>query len=241
MNLLDSKISCRCLMTELLSNGLETKEAITVTFVNPFSYYILKSRDYLLKSLDYVFIDGLLLQRLHNIFHKNKVRRASFDLSSIADDVFKYCCQKKLKVSLIGAQKFEIDKAVKNIKSIYPELIICSYRNGYFSGTELIDYLRDIKNLNPDVIIVGAGTPVQEEIICKLKKMNIGRLLFTCGGFFTQTSIKKDYYHPIIKRLDLRWLQRAFLHKHVRKRLFCNYPHFVIKYLFEKIYSERVY
>jgi N-acetylglucosaminyldiphosphoundecaprenol N-acetyl-beta-D-mannosaminyltransferase len=239
MDSLDSLIACKKRLPRLLQESVDSKDALAVTFVNPFSYYILKGRSDLVDYFDYIFIDGLLLEVLHNRFHDNRVQRASFDFSSIANDVFEHCIINGLKVSLIGAKEEENKKAVKNIKSIFPKLNICSSRNGYFYGTELCDYLFQIKSLNPDVIIVGAGTPIQEEIILKAKKMKIGKLLFTCGGFLTQTSMKTEYYHPLIKKLDLRWLQRAFLHKHVRRRLLINYPRFLVKYLLERLYFNE--
>ena len=80
------------------------------------------------------------------------------------------------------------------------------------------------------------GTPIQDQFIIEAKDScpNV-KLMFTCGGFLTQTSIKSDYYHPLIKKFSLRWLQRMVMHKHVRQRVIKDYPKFLISYLYEHI------
>ncbi len=78
------------------------------------------------------------------------------------------------------------------------------------------------------------GTPLQEEFLIRIKKAINIKILITCGGFLTQTSMFGDYYHPIIKKLGLRWLQRAILHKHVRDRLIKVYPEFLLSYLLNR-------
>lgn len=56
-----------------------------------------------------------------------------------------------------------------------------------------------------DILIIGMGSPYQEKFAVKIKKENINiPLTFTCGGFLTQTSIKADYYHPLVKKFGFK-------------------------------------
>ena len=90
--------------------------------------------------------------------------------------------------------------------------------------------------LKPEVVLVGMGTPYQERFSINLKQqLNNPAVIITCGGFLTQTSIKPDYYHPVVKKLGLRWLQRMILHKHVRERVLNKYPKFTVSYLYKMI------
>lgn len=86
------------------------------------------------------------------------------------------------------------------------------------------------------------GSPYQENFSISLKN-SFGnsrlKLIITCGGFLTQTSIKTDYYHPIIKKTGLRWLQRMVMHKHVRDKVFSKYPSFILKYFVERIFLKH--
>lgn len=207
-----------------------------ITFVNTFSYYQLLDSKCSVDKIDYIFVDGYLQVILHNLFHKNKINRVSFDFSSIADDFFNYIIKNNLKIALIGAREDEVSFAVSNLKSKYKDLQIPYFRNGYFSNkTERDDLCNELEAQNIDVVILGMGTPVQEEFAIYLKENDVCSHIFTCGGFITQTAKNIDYYKNIVKKGNLRWLQRAIEYPHIRKRLIINYPINIIRYLFERI------
>ncbi|MCW8328254.1 WecB/TagA/CpsF family glycosyltransferase [Photobacterium sp. SDRW27] len=207
---------------------------IAVSFVNPFSYSQID--EHIVRSIDYWFSDGALLCRLTNMSRTVPVERLSFDFSSIAGDVFSYANEHDLKVAIIGGNASEIDKCSDYLKQNYPGLKLVYTRDGYFDSAKLPLVSSELLDSEPDIVIAGLGTPLQEQFILDAKsKLNRACLLFTCGGFLTQTASRGDYYHPVIKKLGLRWMQRAVMHKHVRDRLFRDYPKFVCKYLFDLI------
>ncbi|EKF9699381.1 WecB/TagA/CpsF family glycosyltransferase [Vibrio cholerae] len=201
-----------------------------ITFINPFSYRYFEDNPDKIDDFTNFFIDGSSLVFLHNLFHLNKVDRVSFDYSSIAGDVFKFCTDNDLNVAIIGGSEIEIKNACNNIVSEYPKLKINYRRNGFFNNKiEVEDIVFNV--LKSDFIILGLGTPKQEDFSSYLHSIYPGKIIFTCGGFITQTAIKNDYYFPIVKKLGLRWLQRAIMHKHVRRRLLYDYPIFFYKYI----------
>ncbi|ENM5894852.1 WecB/TagA/CpsF family glycosyltransferase, partial [Vibrio mimicus] len=181
-------------------------------------------------------IDGNLLRILHGLFH-TRVERISFDYSSIASDVFDYAIANNLNVGLVGATESELDLALQNIKMNHSGLKIVYARNGYFSSDyEICESINEINDCNVSLLIVGMGAPYQEKFLSFVKKSckNID-LAFSCGGFITQTAISRDYYYPIVKRLNLMWLQRVIMHSHVRKRILFDYPIFIVKYISSKL------
>jgi len=237
MKTLDDKISISLDFSLILSSIKEERQTL-VSFVNPFSYNVLIRSPEIIDGIDYFYSDGSLLQRLHNIFHpKSKVDRLSFDYSSIAGEVFEYAQNNSIKIALVGGTSSEILKAKKNIESCFPSLNITYVRSGYFDDQQdKHETFRLIEKSEADILIVGMGTPIQDQFIIEAKVScpNV-KLMFTCGGFLTQTSIKTDYYHPLIKKFGLRWLQRMVMHKHVRQRVIKDYPKFLISYLYEHI------
>ncbi|MDT0602801.1 WecB/TagA/CpsF family glycosyltransferase [Thalassotalea castellviae] len=237
MKKLDDKISTSVDFSLILSS-IEDEKQTLVSFVNPFSYSVLLKSPEIIDGIDYFYSDGSLLQRLHNIFHpKSKVARVSFDYSSIAGEVFEYAQKASAKIALVGGTASEILKAKENIESSYPALDITYVRSGYFDNQQdKNEAFKLIEKSNADILIVGMGTPIQDQFIIDAKDNcpNV-KLMFTCGGFLTQTSIKTDYYHPLIKKSGLRWLQRMVMHKHVRQRVIKDYPKFLISYLYEHI------
>ncbi|RJT25982.1 WecB/TagA/CpsF family glycosyltransferase [Buttiauxella izardii] len=204
-----------------------------VSFVNPFSYYMLKEDKSVSSSIDGFFVDGALLCLMHNIFNKRKVKRISFDFSSIADDFFRFCESHKLIISIIGAKKEELDKALIIFKKRYPLLRLGCCNDGYFGDGD-IETIAE-KTINSDVVIIAMGAPRQERVALDIYMLNKHRLVITCGGFITQTSIKEEYYNFIVKKTGLRWVQRIIMHKHVRVKVIKTYPRFIIRYIYESI------
>lgn len=232
--MIERKIRDKSFFKSLLN--VKTKNTY-ISFVNPFSYEILNDKPNLIDAVDYFFIDGNLLKFLHNLLHHDaRVDRVSFDFSSIAGDVFKFCEDNNLKVGLIGSTESEIDSAITNLRSIYSTLDVRYSRNGFFeSESEMIQTSFDMNKINIDIVIIGMGSPHQEKYLSILKEYsNDIMLCFTCGGFLTQTALRPDYYFPLVKKFNLMWLQRIIFHKHVRDRVVKVYPKFVFKYLLSR-------
>lgn len=229
---LENKIVDSMVFDELMVK--EYPKPAVVSFVNPFSYSLIAKEMKLIENVDYWFVDGIVLCHLTNIRRKNKISRASFDLSSVAQKFLAVASSDNLKIAVIGAEKSEINEACVNLVKLFPKLNIVYRKHGYISN-QFQEVYSEINSSGANYAIVGMGTPMQEEfsIGCKKNCPSLS-LIITCGGFLTQTAIKPDYYHPLIKKLGLRWLQRAYLHKHVRKRLMIDYPYFIVRYLLNR-------
>lgn len=236
MSDVDIKIKSNDILNAILNdykNNLNSNKC--VTFLNPFSYY-----RYIDSGVDQyftdLFIDGSFLEFIHNYKYKTKVKRASFDFSSIASDVFEFSSKHNIPISLIGGSNDEINSVIKYLSLKYPKVDFSIFHSGFFEQTTQDKLISEIsKYKGKRIIIFGMGTPLQEQKIVEFVNLLSENdfLYFTCGGFITQTSIRTDYYNPIVKKLGLRWLQRAIEFPHVRKRLLFDYPKFLYRYLRE--------
>ena len=190
VNLLDLKIKSKQQLNERLSKSEDNEFKLT-TFVNPFSYNVLLAKPELVSKMDVILSDGSLHKTLHNLFNPNKVDRTSFDFSSLAGDVFSNAEENNSKVVLIGAKPGLVDIAKSNFKEMYPSLNIVFTHHGYFkdkSEQEAIIKLAD--RCDPDIVIVGMGTPHQEYFLVKYSQIaNNYCQLYTCGGFIEQSAI----------------------------------------------------
>lgn len=207
-----------------------------VTFLNPFSYYRVLDQPELINEIDYYFSDGSLLTFLHNVFDTESIERVSFDFSSVAHDVFQSAQENGLTLALVGSTKEEMTIASQRITKRYPKLSIIFSKDGFFeTDSEIKECLNELLVIRPDILICGMGAPLQESFLVQARKQGVNsRLMFTCGGFFSQTAIREDYYFPIIRRFGLRWLQRLIEHQHIRSRVVRDYPVFLLRYLKEK-------
>lgn len=226
---LNQKIKSGHLFSQVRNLAFDSSESQVISFLNPFSYNEIADKSELVEKVDHFFSDGSLLCKLHNLFLP-KITRASFDYSSIAEDFLDHVASLDKRIAIIGATEDENLAAVKVLKSQYNSLNVVYHRNGYIENKEIV--AKKLNESKADVVLVGMGTPYQEQFSIFLKEaLHNPTVIITCGGFLTQTSIKPDYYHPLIKKLGLRWLQRVVMHKHVRDRVLKKYPKFIIKYL----------
>ena len=207
-------------MINIIQNQ-DQKKRIT-TFLNPFSYILLRKNKKQLKFFN-IKIDGFLLVILLNIFGL-KVKRESFDMTSLAPIIFKDAIKNNQSIYFIGTKVELIDKAINNIKIQYPNLNICGYRDGYFEENERTSILRMITSLNPDYVICGMGAIKQENFLLDLTKYKWQGIGYTCGGFLHQTANDIQYYPHWINRLGLRAFYRMYDEPKLVKRYFIDYP-----------------
>jgi N-acetylglucosaminyldiphosphoundecaprenol N-acetyl-beta-D-mannosaminyltransferase len=214
----------------------KVRKLIIIIFLNIYSYYRFLDSELPVERFNFIFIDGLLQVKLHNFFYKKKINRSSFDFSSLANDCFKYIQRNNLKIALIGARTEENTNAVKVLCNKYNDLSIVYSRNGYFhSEDEWREMCNILKEKEPDIVMLGMGTPEQEAGAIYLSEHGVLCTIITCGGFITQTAKRPDYYRPFVKKFNLRWLQRVIEFKHIRRRLFIDYPRNITRYFLDHI------
>lgn len=219
-------------LTELKNNNDSGPVRKSISFLNPYSYLTLSSDPSVGGSIDEFYADGAMLCYCHRLKY-GKIERASFDYSSMAAPFMELVADSGSRVAIVGATADEIDTAVSRIQQRFPALNIVLVSHGYIGN--YAELAADFDVCKPEVVVVGMGTPFQERFLQQLSDgYEQSYLAITCGGFLTQTSIREDYYWPIVKKLGLRWLQRMLMHKHVRERVFKDYPIFVVKYFFDK-------
>ncbi|MBE0369281.1 WecB/TagA/CpsF family glycosyltransferase [Pseudoalteromonas aurantia] len=212
-------------------------EAEVITFVNPYSYLLLRNRVDLVAELDSVYTDAISSAKLFSVFFRKPISRISFDMSSFARAFLEKANENRLKVYFIGSKSDEITKTMAIFKKNYPEIDIVGYEHGYFESDEAV--FNRIIQCEAEYVVCGLGTPKQEEFAVKLKRQKSKvKQIYTCGGFLHQTANKLYYYPKFIDQLHLRWLYRVFDDPYVLKRLVIQYPQFfcvVLKDLFTKM------
>lgn len=198
------------------------------TFINSYSYLVIRKEKSILDDFDGVFFDGLLIVVFINLFLNKKVKRVSFDMTSLAPKVFKYAIDNKKTIYFLGSKEEEIKGFVNVIKQNFPGINIEGYRSGYFSVEERKEVLKGLVQSNPDILVVGMGTPLQEVFLADLVARGWKGLGFTCGGFIHQTSDSLYYYPKWIDRFHLRWLYRLYDEPKLIKRFLKSYIGFPI-------------
>ena len=147
-------------MIEIINKNKSSK---LTTFLNPFSYLLLRKNKYNLDSFN-IEIDGGILVILLNLFGIT-VSRKSFDMTSLAPIVFKEVIKNNKKIYFIGTKPKLIDLAICNISKEYPLLNIVGFRNGYIKPSQKQNVFKKIIDSKADYVICGMGTPLQEKFL----------------------------------------------------------------------------
>ena len=209
-----------------------------VTFLNPYSYLYYRKNLSLFSQFDEINIDAISLVLLLKFFGV-KTKRLSFDMTSLAPLVFNSCANDNQKIYFIGSSKGYITEFTKKIKQDFPNMNIIGYRNGYFKNSDERNLeIKKIVEKNPDIVVVGMGTPIQEEFLLSLKTYGWDGVGYSCGGFIHQTAKDINYYPNFLNKYNLRWLYRIYDEPKLFKRYFLLYPKSIALFMFDVLKSK---
>lgn len=163
--------------------------------------------------------------------NQNQIRGVDF-----SRELIKLASKNNYRIAFLGAKEEVINKAKENFLKENPNLNFVYVRNGYFDDENKI--IEEIKNANPQILLVGLGSPKQEELILKLKSHLQGCVMVGVGGSFDVFSgIVKE--SPLVwRKLGLEWLYRTLCQPERIKRIFPTLPIFLIKCIINSVFKK---
>lgn len=230
----------KILSTEFYSvNQIFESKGKVYTYLNPVSYLTALDNKELFEQLDGIFADGELLVKAIKIVYGKQVTRRSFDMTSMAPELFTYAAEHGKTIYIVASKQEQVEKAVEIFRERYPKVKFAGYRNGYFaSEQEMDEEAKHIAELNPDFLIVGMGALMQEKFLLKVKIAGFHGVGFTCGGFIHQTFKNEiDYYPAWVDKMNLRFVYRMWKEPHTRKRYMMAGLLFPARFVVEKIFG----
>ena len=221
------------------SKDIFNKKGKIYTFLNPVSYLTALDNKNVFSKMDGLFADGSLLVKAIKVLYRKNVTRRSFDMTSMAPELFEYASEKGCSIYIVASKQEQVEKAVRIFKERYPKLVFAGYRNGYFaSEAEMDEEAKHIAGLDPYFLIVGMGALMQEKFLIKVKEAGYNGIGFTCGGFIHQTSKDEiDYYPAWVDKTNLRFLYRMWKEPHTRKRYLMAGLLFPIRFIAERLFG----
>ena len=163
--------------------------------------------------------------------NQNQIRGVDFSRKLI-----ELASKDNLRLGFLGAKEEVIQKAKENFLKKYPNLNFVYTRNGYFKNDDEI--INEIVEKNPQILLVGLGSPKQEEIIVKLKNKLKSCVLIGVGGSFDVFSGLTKEAPVIYRKMGIEWLYRTILQPERFKRIFPTLPLFLIKCIIETTFKK---
>lgn len=232
-------------MIEIVEPKLRSESDVNTlgisTFLNPYSYLMLRQHKELLAHFDNIYIDGQWLCHFLSMFGVAKVRRVSFDNSSAAPIVFDYAQQQGKSVAIIGSDTHSVAEFNQYLSRTYPNLKVAMVRDGYFdSDTDRFEVIDSVVESGAEIVIAGMGAINQERFLYELKDSGWTGMGYTCGGFIHQTAKKGHEYYPNwINQFNLRFAFRIYDEPKLLKRYTLDYAKFVCVYVYDVIKYKR--
>ena len=214
---------------EILRQNLNENKKMFIVTANP-ETFIMSEKDEEMKKLlldkeSILVPDGIGVVKAARLLNYDvKERIAGID---IANKLLELGNISKKTIYLFGAKQEVIDsmKAVLNEK--YQDLKLVGSSNGYVQDKDKV--FREISKLNPDIILVALGIPIQEKLIYKhLNEFNKG-IFVGVGGSFDVISGHKKRAPKIFVKLNLEWLYRIICEPKRIKRFYNNNVKFLLK------------
>ena len=214
---------------EILSDNLKNNKKTFVVTANPETFMISEKNEDVRKMLldkETVMVpDGIgVLKAGKKIGYNIEERITGID---IANELLEFGNEQKKSIYLFGSKQEVIDSMKIVIKEQYPNLKLVGTSNGYVTDKDKV--FDEIVKLEPDIVLVALGIPLQEMLIYKhLNKFKKGIFVGVGGSFDVMSGMKKRAPKIFIK-LNLEWLYRIMKEPKRLKRFYDSNVKFLFR------------
>lgn len=214
---------------EILSDNLKNNKKTFVVTANPETFMISEKNEDVRKMLldkETVMVpDGIgVLKAGKKIGYNIEERITGID---IANELLKFGNEQKKSIYLFGSKQEVIDSMKIVIKEQYPNLKLVGTSNGYVTDKDKV--FDEIVKLEPDIVLVALGIPLQEMLIYKhLNRFKKGIFVGVGGSFDVMSGMKKRAPKIFIK-LNLEWLYRIMKEPKRLKRFYDSNVKFILE------------
>jgi N-acetylglucosaminyldiphosphoundecaprenol N-acetyl-beta-D-mannosaminyltransferase len=150
--------------------------------------------------------------------------------------IFNIARKKNEGIYLLGGTDIVLKNAKQNLEKNYNDIKICGVNNGYFAENETAEIIKNINQSNSSFLLVGLGSPKQEEWCYYNKdKLNV-KFIICIGGLLNIFSGNTRRAPIIIQKLALEWLWRLISEP---KRLWKRY--LINDFIFFPLISKQIF
>jgi N-acetylglucosaminyldiphosphoundecaprenol N-acetyl-beta-D-mannosaminyltransferase len=225
-------------MINLIADKITMKDKTFVVTANPeIVMQAQKNPEYLkaIQSADYVVPDGYGIILASRVLQTPIPERVTgYDITV---RLLELSNQRRWKVYLLGGEQEVNDAAAASIEKDYPHLNLVGKHHGFFNWKDG-KVANEIKNLQPDIILVALGVPRQELWIAShIEQFNQG-IFIGVGGSIDVLAGTVKRAPKIWQTLRVEWLYRLFKQPSRWRRMLAL-PEFVLEVFKIKFNPKR--
>lgn len=159
-----------------------------------------------LNSADMNTADGIGVVYASKILKQPLAERvAGYDLMN---NLIRAAAPAHKRVFLFGSKPGVADEAGEKLKELYPGIIICGTRDGYFRAEQTDEIVEQINASQPDLLLVCLGAPKQEKWIYDNKPRLHARVIMGLGGSLDTLTGRMERAPERWQQLGLEWAYR---------------------------------
>lgn len=213
---------------------LETDENHIVATPNPEIIMAAHEDDELntiLSQADLVLADGIGVIIGSKILKKTLTERV--EGCDLVTNVLASIADQHHTAYFLGAKPGIAEEAKMNMMNTYPGLKIVGTHDGYFDAQEEKVIVEELIQLKPDIILVGFGSPRQEQFMYRYKNTLNTKVMVGVGGSLDILAGHLKRAPKLYRKLGMEWLYRLFLEPSRIKRM-SVIPIFILKCMKER-------
>ncbi len=175
------------------------------SFLNLYSIRLVADHAEEFASIQFA-IDGWMLVALVRLLTHKDITRLSFDDTSLAPKVFELANHETSSISVWGGTREQAQEFGRILKAQYPHAVLHSTHGGYADEESNRQFVSELAQKPPDILLVGRGSPLQEMTIQQVAgQVNIDRI-YSCGGYIRQKVAARggNYYPSVFRHALLR-------------------------------------
>jgi N-acetylglucosaminyldiphosphoundecaprenol N-acetyl-beta-D-mannosaminyltransferase len=144
------------------------------------------------------------------------------------------------KLFMFGAEESNLKAAVKNVRKIFPKLLVAGYRNGFFNSEDEARIVEMINSAHSDILFMGMPSPRKEFFVEKYKDQLNVKYILGVGGFFDILSGSINRAPIWMQNMGLEWFYRLIKEpKRMWRRYLIGNTTFIKLVLLEKIRRKK--
>jgi exopolysaccharide biosynthesis WecB/TagA/CpsF family protein len=127
-------------------------------------------------------------------------------------DVARLAVERRASFYLLGGTPEVVRRTERNVRKLYPDLLIAGARDGYFGPEDEDEVVAEINAARPDVLWIAMGVPREQAFVVRnLDRLTGVGVIKTSGGLFDFLSGERSRAPAWMQAAGLEWLYRTWL------------------------------
>ena len=205
-------------LMKIFSHSIATHQKVHVVTLNP-EMVVRQAVDQqfrqALTQADFRIADGAGLMIAANFFGKTLHHRIPG--IELVMELIRVGQEEGWSFYFLGSSQEVMNKLIKSLREKFPRMIISGFHHGYFQDSSPI--VEEINRLQPNVLLVGLGSPRQELWINHFRSFIETSIMVGVGGSFDVLSGSKRRAPVFFRKIGFEWLYRIISEPRRLKRV----------------------